>query len=113
MRQEHRSTPAQLLNVPHCRLSLHHIQWAAERRASFGWHFIPHDGDRESLWLEGGTKGVMSGLRFHPTVVERPKCKEEAIAAARTALARGQFDKGACELGLRRLRAYRKESDES
>jgi len=28
-------------------------------------------------------------------------------------LARCQFDEGACELGLRRLRAYRKEWDES
>jgi hypothetical protein len=42
-------------------------EWAGERRASFGGHFVPHDGDRESLWLEGGTKGVMSSLGFHPT----------------------------------------------
>ena len=76
-------------------------------------HVIPHDGDRESLWLEGGTKGVMSGLGFHPTIVERPHNKGEAIVAARAALARCQFDEGACELGLRRLRAYRKEWDES
>jgi hypothetical protein len=55
-------------------------------------HVIPHDGDRESLWLEGGTKGVMSGLGFHPTIVERPRNKLEAIAAARAALARCQFD---------------------
>ena len=37
----------------------------------------------------------------------------EAIAAARAAFARCQFDEGACELGLRRLWAYRKEWDES
>ena len=37
----------------------------------------------------------------------------EAIAAARTALARCQFDEQACGLGLKRLRAYRKEWDES
>jgi hypothetical protein len=78
---------------------------------SFGGYFIPHDGDRESLWLEGGTKGVMSSLGFHPTIVERPPNKLEAIAAARAAFARCQFDEGACELELRRLRAYRKEWD--
>ena len=55
----------------------------------------------------------MSSLGFHPTIVERPRNKLEAIAAARAALARGQFDEGACGLGLRRLRAYRKEWDES
>ncbi len=41
--------------------------WAKERSATFGDHYIPHDGDRESLWLESGTKGVMSGLGFYPT----------------------------------------------
>ena len=83
-------------------------EWAAERRACFGGHFIPHDGDRESLWLEGGTKGVMSSLGFHPVIVERPKSKGEAISAARAAFARCQFDEGGYDLGLRRLRAYRK-----
>jgi hypothetical protein len=87
-------------------------EWAGERRTSFGGHFVPHDGDRESLWLEGGTKGVMSSLGFHPTIVERPRNKLEAIAAARAAFARCQFDEGACDLGLSRLRAYRKEWDE-
>jgi len=61
--------------------------WASERRASFGDHFIPHDGDRESLWLESGTKGVMNGLGFRPRVVARPRNKLEAISAARTAFA--------------------------
>ena len=57
------------------------------------------DGDRESLWLEGGTKGVMSGLGFHPTIVERPRNKLEAIAAARAAFARCQFESRAAILG--------------
>jgi hypothetical protein len=57
--------------------------------------------------------GVMSSLGFHPTIVERPRSKLEAIAAARAAIARCQFDEASCSLGLRRLRAYRKEGDES
>ena len=40
----------------------------------------------------------MGGLEFHPTIVERPRDKLEAIAAARAAFARGLFDEGACEL---------------
>jgi hypothetical protein len=55
----------------------------------------------------------MGGLGFHPTIIERPRNKLEAIAAARTALARCQCDEQGCGLGLRRLRAYRKEWDES
>jgi hypothetical protein len=55
----------------------------------------------------------MSSLGFHPTIVERPRSKLEASAAARAAFARCQFDEQGCDLGLRRLRAYRKEWDES
>jgi hypothetical protein len=40
----------------------------------------------------------MSGLRFHPTIVERPRNKLEAIAA-RVAFARRQFDEGAAAWG--------------
>jgi hypothetical protein len=54
----------------------------------------------------------MGGLGFHPTIIERPRNKLEAIAAARTAFARCQFDEQGCDLGLGRLRAYRKEWDE-
>jgi hypothetical protein len=86
--------------------------WAKERNATFGDHYIPHDGDRESLWLESGTKGVMGGLGFYPTIVERPRNKLEAISAARCAFARCHFDEQSCALGLKRLRAYRKEWDE-
>ena len=87
-------------------------EWARERNASFEDHYIPHDGDRESLWLESGTKGVMGGLGFHPRTVERPRNKLEAISAARCAFARCQFDEQSCSQGLKRLRAYRKEWDE-
>jgi hypothetical protein len=47
----------------------------------------------------------MSWLVFRPVIVEWPRSKLEAIAAARTAFARCQFDEQACSLGLRRLRA--------
>jgi hypothetical protein len=87
-------------------------EWARERNASFGDHYIPQDGDRESLWLESGTKGVMGGLGFHPLVVERPRNKLEAISAARCAFPRCQFDEQSCAHGQKRLRAYRKEWDE-
>jgi hypothetical protein len=36
----------------------------------------------------------MGGLGFHSTIIERPRNKLEAIAAARAAFARGLFDEG-------------------
>ena len=41
-----------------------------------------------------------------------PRNKLEAISAARAAFAKCQFDAQSCDLGLKRLRAYRKEWDE-
>ena len=86
--------------------------WAKERDATFGDHYWPHDGDRQSLWLENGTKDVAYGLGFYPRTVERPKVKGEAITAARAAFAKCQFDEAGCATGLKRLRAYRKEWDD-
>lgn len=87
-------------------------EWAKERNATFGEHYVPHDGDRESLWLEDGTLGVMEKLKFYPNVVERPTNKTQAITAARSKLAQSAFDETGCSLGLKRLRAYRKEWDD-
>src|SRR5690348_12491636 len=84
----------------------------ANVNAVFGEHYVPHDGDRQSLWLEHGTRGVMDGLGFYPNVVEGRRTKGEAIEAARSIFAQCQFDEAACELGLKRLRHYRKEWDE-
>jgi len=86
--------------------------WAEEREATFGEHYLPHDGNRQSLWLENGTLAVMDGLSFRPNIVQRPESKIEAITAARSVFPRCQFDKAGCPVGLKRLRHYRKEWDD-
>lgn len=87
-------------------------EWAKERDASFGDHYLPHDGDVNILWLEDGTMALMNGLGFYPRKVERPKNKVEPINTARAAFAKCQFDEAACKTGLMRLRTYRKEWDD-
>jgi hypothetical protein len=49
---------------------------------------------------------------MRPHVVQRPVNKVEAIATARAVFPRCQFDETGCSVGLKRLRAYRKEWDE-
>lgn len=90
----------------------HLKEWARDRNATYGEHYVPHDGDRESLWLEDGTLGVMDGLGFRPTVVERPTVKQVSINAARSKLGLSVFDEAGCSTGLKRLKAYRKEWDD-
>jgi hypothetical protein len=86
--------------------------WAEERSASFGEHYWPHDGDRDSLWLPEGTLAVASGLNFSPIIVSRPLHKSESISSARAVFNRCQFDQASCSVGLKHLREYRKEWDD-
>lgn len=87
-------------------------EWARERNATFGEHYLPHDGDRDSIWLPDGTMGVMSSLNFSPRIVRRPQNKIEAITLARGRMSQCVWDETECALGLRRLKMYRKEWDE-
>ena len=83
--------------------------WLKEREASWGDHYWPHDGAREDLFLENGRLGEVKAMGFIPKIVPRVQQKIEAIEAARTAFPNCDFDETACELGLKRLRHYRKE----
>ncbi|TIO15618.1 MAG: terminase [Mesorhizobium sp.] len=87
-------------------------EWGRDRNAIFGDHYLPHDGDRQSIWLPEGTMKVMSDLKFRPIIVKRPENKVEAINIARGKFASCQFDEAGCSIGLKRLKAYRKEWDD-
>ena len=56
---------------------------------------------------------VMEELGFYPEIVPRVKDKLTAINAARGKFANCDFDEQGCEVGLKRLRMYRKEFDET
>lgn len=87
-------------------------EWGRDRNAIFGDHYLPHDGDRQSLWLPEGTMKVMSDLNFRPQIVKRPANKIEAITIARGKFSSCVWDEAGCATGLKRLKAYRKEWDE-
>lgn len=91
----------------------HYINWLndykQEHGIQFGNHYLPHDGDRQSLWLEGGTMEVMSKLKFHPEIVQRTTNKIESINTARRKFQVCEFDERGCKTGLKHLREYRKE----
>lgn len=104
-----------------------HISHFADKMAEFqrkydcrwGSHYWPHDGGREDLFLENGRQAVAETLdvgnsQFLTTeIVERPTNKQEAIAAARAIFSQCEFDAEECATGIKRLRHYRKEWDET
>lgn len=91
----------------------HYIQWlkdwAAEHEVSFGDHYMPHDGDRQSLWMPEGTMSVMARMNFRPKIVPVVKNKMEAIQLARRRFFECRFDEKNTKNGLSRLRMYRKD----
>jgi hypothetical protein len=86
-------------------------EWAAERRACFGGHFIRMTATGEPV--AGGRHQGGDELARVPSH-DRGAAEEQARGdrGGAGAFARCQFDEAACGLGLRRLRAYRKEWDE-
>lgn len=94
----------------------HYIQWLenfrAEHKVTWGKHYLPHDGDRKTIWTPEGTLVVMSRLRFRPEIVSRTTDKAEAVRIGKRAMARVAFDVDGCKEGLNRLKRYRKEWDE-
>jgi len=87
-------------------------RWADEHHIVYGKHYVPHDGDRDSLWLKEGTMAVMSRLGFKPRVVDRIADKWTAITMGRRKFGQVAFDEAGCKEGLARLKKYRKEWDE-
>lgn len=94
----------------------HYIDWLENWRKThgvqFGKHYLPHDGDRDSLWLPSGTMDVMAKLAFRPQIVERTKNLVESIQMTRRRFQMCCFDADACKQGLHRLKTFRKEWNE-
>lgn len=86
--------------------------WADERGAVFGKHYLPHDGDRKTIWTPEGTMVVMGRLGFRPVIVSRHPDKWESIKVGRRKFAQVAIDEAGCKEGLTRLKAYRKEWDD-
>lgn len=94
----------------------HYARWLREFQkdtgCEWGTHYWPHDGKREDLFLENGRLGEAEKHGLLPDIVERASTKMEAIDAARTIFPTCDFDATECDLGIKRLRHYRKEWDD-
>lgn len=87
-------------------------EWGAEHGVTWGKHYMPHDGDRQELWLPEGTLAIMGRLGFNPSIVTRAPNKWESIQVGRRRFPQCQFDAEGCKVGISRLKRYRKEWDE-
>lgn len=86
--------------------------WADDRQAVFGKHYLPHDGDRKTIWTPEGSMTIMARLGFRPLIVNRHPDKWESIKIGRRKFATVAFDEAGTKEGLQRLKKYRKEWDD-
>jgi hypothetical protein len=95
----------------------HYAQWLADwgraNSVTFDDHYWPHDGDRQDLFLTDGRLAEAEKHGLRPMIVPRVKSKMLAIDAARARFANCDFDQKECDIGIKRLRNYRKEWDDT
>jgi hypothetical protein len=86
--------------------------WGTEHDAVFGEHYLPHDGDRKTIWTPEGSMTVMARLGFRPKIVKRHPDKWESIKIGRRKFGSVAFDESGTKEGMKRLKLYRKEWDD-
>lgn len=80
----------------------------------YGRHFLPHDVEVRELTFQGQSRRMyLMGLGIKPVHVVAAANPADRIAAVRAALPRAWFDAKGCEEGLRKLRAYRRQWNET
>ena len=86
----------------------HYFKILKDRGYNYGYHFAPHDIAKRSYYdgKDGLEIARQFGFRFEK--ITRPQNKMDSINEARTILNRCWFSQTKCELGISRLREYRK-----
>lgn len=76
-------------------------------------HLLPHDIEVRELTYQGRSRRhYLEGLGVRPIKVVPAANPAERIAASRAILPRSFFDAGGCAVGLKKLRAYKREWNE-
>lgn len=95
----------------------HYAEVLSDRRAArgyrYGQHLWPHDGSHRVMDEKGRKRNeIMVGLGYSPQVMNRGDLLD-GIEATRDLLSKCRFDKTRTERGVKKLRHYRKEWDDS
>lgn len=80
----------------------------------YGKHYLPHDIEVRELTFGGQSRRMMLlGLGVKPIFVVPAANPADRVSAVRSILPRAWFDARGCEEGLRKLRAYRRQWNET
>jgi hypothetical protein len=78
----------------------------------YGRHFLPHDIEVQELGTGKSRRATLQGLNVKPIKTVPAANPADRVSATRMILPRSFFDSKGCEVGLKRLRAYRRQWNE-
>ena len=91
-------------------------RWRAQRNATWGQHYAPHDVDHRRQTATSGQaetiKTIAAGLGYTFETVERNPDKVNSILSIRTKLPGCAFDEAGCAKGIIHLESYSRDWDE-
>lgn len=79
---------------------------------AYGRHYLPHDVEVQELGTGKSRRQTLQGLNIKPIKVVPAANPADRVSAARMILPRSFFDAKGCEVGLKRLRGYRRQWNE-
>jgi phage terminase large subunit len=79
---------------------------------SYGRHYLPHDVEVQEMATGKSRRAVLQGLGVRPIKTVAAANPADRVSAARMILPRSFFDAKGCEIGLKKLRGYRRQWNE-
>ena len=91
----------------------HYAKIVAEKPYVYRRHLLPHDVEVRELTMGGRSRRqYLLGLGLRPIQVVPASNPADRVQAVRTVLPKSWFDAEGCEMGIRMLRAYRRQWNE-
>lgn len=84
-----------------------------EKPYVYGRHFLPHDVEVQEMGTGKSRRATLEGLSVRPIKTVPAANPSDRVSATRMILPRSFFDARGCEVGIKRLRAYRRQWNES
>jgi len=81
-------------------------------RYVYGRHFLPHDVEVREMGTGQSRRATLQGLGIKPIKTVPAANSADRVSAARMIFPRSFFDSKGCEVGVKRLRAYRRQWNE-
>lgn len=78
----------------------------------YGRHFLPHDVEVQEMGTGLSRRATLQGLNVRPIKTVAAANPADRVSASRMTLPRSFFDSKGCEVGLKRLRGYRRQWNE-